>query len=63
MHLVAFNPTLKTSEIHNFLVLIPIRSVQVALASYEYLLCSNNINYTISHNFIVRYLFNLCLLN
>jgi hypothetical protein len=63
MHLVPFNPTLKTSEIHNFFVLIPIWSVQVALASYEYLLCNNNINYTISHNFTVIDLFNLCLLD
>jgi hypothetical protein len=63
MHLVPFNPTLKTSEIHNFFVLIPIWSVQVALTSYEYLLYGNNINYTISHNFIVRYLFNLGLLD
>jgi hypothetical protein len=63
MHLVPFNPTLKTSEIRNFFVLSLIWSVQVALASYEYLLCSNSINYTISHNFIVRYLFNLCLLD
>jgi hypothetical protein len=44
MHLVPFNPTLKTSKIHNFFVLIPIWSVQVALASYEYFLSSNNIN-------------------
>jgi hypothetical protein len=63
MHLVPFNPALKTSEIHNFFVLILIWSVQVALASYEYLLGSNSINYTILHNFIVRYLFNLCLLD
>jgi hypothetical protein len=62
MHLVSFNPTLKTLEIHNFTVLIPIGSVQVTLASYKHLLYSNNINYTISHTFIVRYLFNLCLL-
>jgi hypothetical protein len=63
MHLVHFNPTLKTSKIHNFFVLIPIWSVQVALTSYEYLLCTNNIIYTISHNFTVRYLLNLCLLD
>jgi hypothetical protein len=63
MHLVPFNPTLKTSKIYNFFVLIPIWSVQVALASYEYLLYNNNINYNISHNFTVRYLFNLCLLD
>jgi hypothetical protein len=43
IHLVSFNQTLKTPEIHNFFVLIPIWSVQVALASYEYLLCNNNI--------------------
>jgi hypothetical protein len=63
MHLVLFNPTLKTLEINNFFVLIPIWSIQVVLASYEYLLCSNIINYTISHNFTVRYLLNLCLLD
>jgi hypothetical protein len=63
VHLVPFNPTLKTSEIHNFFVLILIWSVQVALASYEYLLCSNNIDYTISRNFTVRYLLNLGLLD
>jgi hypothetical protein len=63
MHLVYFNPTLKTSEFHNFFVLIPIWSVQVVLASYKYLLHSNNINYTMSHTFIVRYLFILCLLD
>jgi hypothetical protein len=60
MHLIPSNPTLKTSKNHNFFVLIPIWSVQVALASYKYLLRSNNINYTMLHNFIVRYLFNLC---
>jgi hypothetical protein len=57
IHLVSFNPTLKTSEIHNFSILILIWSVQVALASYEYLLCNNGINYTILHNFIVRYIY------
>jgi hypothetical protein len=34
MHLVPFNPTLKTLEIHNLFVLIPIWSVQVVLASF-----------------------------
>jgi hypothetical protein len=60
MHLSFFYPTLKTLEIHNFLVLIPIWSVQVALASYEYLLCNNNIYCTMSHSFIIISLFNLC---
>jgi hypothetical protein len=63
MHLVSFNPTLKTLEIHNFFVLIPIWSIQVAVASYEYLLCNNSSNYTILHNSIVRYIFNLCILD
>jgi hypothetical protein len=48
IHLVSFSPTLKTPEIHNFFVLIPIWSIQVALASYEYLLCSNSINDTVT---------------
>jgi hypothetical protein len=60
MHLSFFCPTLKTLEIHNFLVLIPIWPVQVELALYEYLLCNNNIYCTMSHSFIVRSLFNLC---
>jgi hypothetical protein len=63
IHLVSFNPTLKTPEIHNFFVHILIWSIQVALASYDNLLCSNSINYNILHNFIVRYLLNLCLLD
>jgi hypothetical protein len=54
MHLVLFNPTLKTLEINNFFVLIPIWSVQVVLASYEYLLYNNNIYCTVSHSFIIR---------
>jgi hypothetical protein len=62
MHLIPFYPTLKTSEIHNSSVLIS-RLVPVVLALYKYLLCSNNVDYTIYHNFIVRYLFNLCLLD
>jgi hypothetical protein len=49
-------------KIHNSFVLTPNWSVQVALDSYKYLLRINNIDYTISHTFIVRYLFNLCLL-
>jgi hypothetical protein len=60
MHFSFFYPTLKTLEIHNFFVLIPIWSVQVALASYEYLLYNNNMYYTIYHSFIIRSLFNLC---
>jgi hypothetical protein len=55
-----FYPTLKTLEIHNFFVLIPIWLVLVALVSYKYLLRSNNIDYTMSHSFIIRSLFNLC---
>jgi hypothetical protein len=30
------------------------------LVSYEYLLRSNNIDYTMFHTFIIRYLFILC---
>jgi hypothetical protein len=60
MHFSFFYPTHKTLEIHNFFVLIPIRSVQVVLASYEYLLCNNNIYGTMSHSVIIRSLFNLC---
>jgi predicted lactoylglutathione lyase len=65
MHLVPFNPALKTSEIHNLFVLIPIWSIQVTLASYEYLLYSNNINYTMSHTllFIHPMTIRLALLN
>jgi hypothetical protein len=63
MHLSFFYPTLKTLEIHNFLVLILIWSIQVVLASYEYLLCNNNIYCTMSHSFIIRSLFNLCWLD
>jgi hypothetical protein len=49
-----------TSEIHNFSILTPNWLVQVALVSYKYLLCNNNIYYTLSHYFIIRCLFNLC---
>jgi hypothetical protein len=48
---------MKTSEIHNFFVLNPIWPVPVVLASYKYLLRSNIIYYTMSHTFIIRYLF------
>jgi hypothetical protein len=60
MHLVSFIPTLKTSEIHNSSVLISNGLVPIALALYKYLLRSNNIDYTMSHTFIIRYLFILC---
>jgi hypothetical protein len=63
MHLVSFNPTLKTSEIHNSFALIPNQLALVALASYKYLLRSNSISYTMLHTFIVRYLFILCILD
>jgi hypothetical protein len=51
---------MKSLGIHNLKSITPIWSIQVALVSYKYLVYSDNINYTILHNFIVRYLFNLC---
>jgi hypothetical protein len=51
---------MKPSEIHNIPVLIPNWLVPVALASYDYLLHSNNIYYTMSRSFLIRSLFNLC---
>jgi hypothetical protein len=48
---------MKNSEIYNFLVLNPIWPVPVVLASYKYLVRSKNIDYTMSHTFIIRYLF------
>jgi hypothetical protein len=35
-------------------------SVQVALALYKYLLCNNNIYYTMSPYFMIRSLLNSC---
>jgi hypothetical protein len=42
-----------TCKIHNSFVLTPNWSIQVVLTSYKYLLCSNNIGYTISHTFLL----------
>jgi hypothetical protein len=43
---------MKTSEIHNFFVLILIWTIPVALASYKYLLRCSNIFYRISSHMI-----------
>jgi hypothetical protein len=50
---------MEPSEIHNISVLIPNWLVLVALASYEYLLRSNNIYHTMYYSFVIRSLFNL----
>jgi hypothetical protein len=51
---------MESSENHNSFVLIPNLLVPVALVSYKYLLCNNNIYYTIFYYFITGLLFNLC---